>query len=176
MSEAVRPKVAILMGSDSDLPVMAEAARVLGDLGVPYEVEVTSAHRSPERTADIVRRAPSRGVRVFIVGAGAAAHLAGVVAAHTTLPVLGVPLASSDLSGLDALLSTVQMPAGIPVGTLAIGKAGAANAGILAASILALGDAGLAERLGAERRVMAARVETRSEEAKAKLPSLLGRG
>jgi 5-(carboxyamino)imidazole ribonucleotide mutase len=176
MIEAARAKVAILMGSDSDLPVMAEAARVLERLGVPYELEVTSAHRSPERTADIVRGAPGRGVRVFVVGAGGAAHLAGVVAAQTTLPVLGVPLASSDLNGLDALLSTVQMPAGVPVGTLAIGKAGASNAAMLAASILALGDAGLAERLAAERRVMAAKVGTRSEEAKAKLASLLGRG
>ena len=175
MSQATSPKVAILMGSDSDLPVMAEAARALESLGVSFELEVTSAHRTPERTAEIVRGAPARGVRVFVVGAGSAAHLAGVVAAHTTLPVLGVPLASSELNGLDSLLSTVQMPAGIPVGTLAIGKAGAANAGILAAEILALSDEALAARLAASRREMAAKVEARSKEARIQLPALLGR-
>jgi phosphoribosylaminoimidazole carboxylase PurE protein len=175
MSHDRPPKVAILMGSDSDLPVMAEAARMLESLDVPYELEITSAHRTPERTSEIVRGAPARGVRVFVVGAGGAAHLAGVVAAHTTLPVLGVPLPSSELQGLDALLSTVQMPAGIPVGTLAIGKAGAANAAILAAEILALSDEALAGRLTAARREMAAKVEARSEEARKKLPTLLGR-
>ncbi len=175
MSDDRPPKVAILMGSDSDLPVMAEAARMLESLDVPYELTVTSAHRTPERTTEIVRGAPARGVRVFVVGAGSAAHLAGVVAAHTTLPVLGVPLPSSELQGLDALLSTVQMPAGIPVGTLAIGKAGAANAAILAAEILALSDEALAGRLAAARREMSAKVEARSEEARKKLLSLLGR-
>ena len=175
MSQDRRPKVAILMGSDSDLPVMAEAARQLEALDVPYELAVTSAHRTPERTAELVRGAPARGVRVFVVGAGGAAHLAGVVASHTTLPVLGVPLPSSELQGLDALLSTVQMPAGIPVGTLAIGQAGAANAALLAAAILALSDEALAGRLASARRDMAARVEARSEEARKKLPSLLGR-
>jgi 5-(carboxyamino)imidazole ribonucleotide mutase len=128
------------MGSDSDLPVMAEAARHLKRLEVAYELHVTSAHRTPERTVEIVRDAAARGVQVFIAGAGGAAHLAGAVAAQTTLPVLGVPLASSELKGLDALLATVQMPAGIAVGTLAIGPAGAANAAILAAAILALSD------------------------------------
>jgi 5-(carboxyamino)imidazole ribonucleotide mutase len=175
MSAAARPKVAILMGSDSDLPAMAEAARMLESLGVPYEMEITSAHRTPERTARIVRSAPERGVKVFVVGAGGAAHLAGTVAAHTTLPVLGVPLATSELRGLDALLSTVQMPAGIPVGTLAVGQAGAANAAILAAEILALADPELASRLAAARREMSAKVESRSEEAQKKLLSLLGR-
>ena len=155
MTVVSAPKVSILMGSDSDLPVMAEAARQLEALGVPFEIEVTSAHRSPERTAEIVNSARDRGVRVFIVGAGGAAHLAGVVAAHSSLPVLGVPLASSELNGLDALLATVQMPAGVPVGTLAIGKAGAANAGILAAQILALGDPALTARLAAKRTEMA---------------------
>jgi 5-(carboxyamino)imidazole ribonucleotide mutase len=174
MTAESSPKVSILMGSDSDLPVMAEAARMLESLGVPYELEVTSAHRTPERTAEIVRGAPARGVRVFVVGAGGAAHLAGVVASHTTLPVLGVPLASSELLGLDALLATVQMPAGIPVGTLAVGKAGASNAAILAAEILALEDRDLAERLASARREMAAKVEARSREARKKLPSLLG--
>jgi 5-(carboxyamino)imidazole ribonucleotide mutase len=166
-------KAAILMGSDSDLPVMAEAVRVFEKLGVEYEVEVTSAHRSPERTAEIVRGAAERGVNVFIAGAGHAAHLAGVVASQTTLPVLGVPLASSDLKGLDALLATVQMPAGIPVGTLAIGKAGAANAAWLAAAILALADDQLAARLAEERAAMADKVAVKSEAAKKSLASLL---
>ncbi len=166
-------RAAILMGSDSDLPVMVEAAKILEKLGVGYEVEITSAHRSPQRTVDIVRSAPERGVRLFIVGAGCAAHLAGVVAAHTTLPVLGVPLAASDLNGLDALLATVQMPAGIPVGTLAIGKAGAANAAWLAAAILALEDGELADRLAEQRRAMADKVAQKGEAAKAKLTSLL---
>jgi 5-(carboxyamino)imidazole ribonucleotide mutase len=161
------------MGSDSDLPVMSEAARVFESLDVPYEVEVTSAHRSPKRTVEIVTGAEQRGVRVFVVGAGSAAHLAGVVAAHTTRPVLGVPLAASDLQGLDALLATVQMPAGIPVGTLAIGKAGAANAAWLAAAILAIDDEDLAARLQEHRRSMAENVARKSESAREKLPSLL---
>jgi len=171
------PRVAILMGSDSDLPVMSEAVRVLADLGVAYDVEVTSAHRSPQRTVRVVQDAVARGVQVFVVGAGSAAHLAGVVAAHTTRPVLGVPLAASDLQGLDALLATVQMPAGIPVGTLAIGKAGAANAAWLAASILALGDEALAALLDERRKAMALSVERKSEAAREKLAALLaGRG
>jgi phosphoribosylaminoimidazole carboxylase PurE protein len=167
------PRVAILMGSDSDLVAMAEAARILERLGVGYRLEVTSAHRSPERTIGIVREAEAQGVRVFVVGAGGAAHLAGVVAAHTTLPVLGVPLSGTDLQGLDALLATVQMPAGVPVGTLAIGKAGAANAGWLAASVLALGDPELAAKLRDERRSMADGVATKSEAAKRKLLAIL---
>ena len=167
------PRVAILMGSDSDLIVMAEAARVLTRLDVGYEVHVTSAHRSPERTIEIVRGAPERGVRVFIVGAGGAAHLAGVVAAHTTLPVLGVPLAATDLNGLDALLATVQMPAGIAVGTLAIGKPGAANAGWLAASVLALGNDGLARKLEEQRSAMARQVVAKDEAARKKLGDIL---
>ena len=173
MSEQQRPSVAVMMGSDSDLPVMSEAVKVLKKLGLDYEVHVSSAHRSPERTAAIVSGAPERGVRVFIIGAGAAAHLAGVVAAHTTLPVLGVPLSATDLQGLDALLATVQMPAGIPVGTLAIGKAGAANAGWLAASILSIGDDRLAATLVDERRKMAEGVEQKSERAQKTLLSLL---
>ena len=143
-----KPAVAVLMGSDSDLPTMAEAVRVLRDFGVPSETIVTSAHRSPERTARYVKAAPGRGIRVFIAGAGGAAHLAGVVASGTTLPVIGVPM-TSELSGLDSLLSTVQMPAGIPVATVAIGKAGARNAAFLAVSILALSDRRLAARLAA---------------------------
>ncbi len=130
-----KPIVAIVMGSDSDLPVMEEAAKVLADFQVPYEITVTSAHRSPERTAEYARKAAGRGIEVIIAGAGGAAHLAGVLAAHTILPVIGVPLESS-IMGLDSLLSTAQMPAGVPVATVAIGKAGARNAGILAVQIL----------------------------------------
>jgi phosphoribosylcarboxyaminoimidazole (NCAIR) mutase len=149
MSPSNEPRVAILIGSDSDLPVMSEAARILRRLDVPFELEVTSAHRSPERTVEIVRSAPERGVRVFVVGAGSAAHLAGVVSGHTTLPVLGVPLASSDLKGLDA------------------------NAAWLAASILALNDAGMARRLTDERKKMADGVARKSEAAQETLSSLL---
>ena len=143
------PTVAILMGSDSDLPVMTEAVSVLKDFGVSYEIHVYSAHRSPHLVADFALHAREKGTKVFIAGAGGAAHLAGVIAPHTTLPVLGVPIDSSPLAGFDALLATVQMPAGIPVGALAIGKAGARNAGILAVQILSLADTGLAEKLKA---------------------------
>jgi phosphoribosylamine---glycine ligase len=139
--------VLILMGSDSDAPVMSAAVEVLKELGLTCEMTVASAHRSPKRVLRLVEEAPGRGVRVFIVGAGAAAHLAGVVAAHTTLSVIGVPIDSSALKGLDALLSTVQMPPGVPVATVAIGKPGATNAGVLAAQILALSDTALAGRL-----------------------------
>ncbi len=166
-------RVLVMMGSDSDLPVMAETVKVLTKLEIGHEVVVTSAHRTPERTAEIIKGAPERGVRVFIAGAGAAAHLAGVVAAYTTLPVLGVPLASSDLKGLDALLATVQMPAGIAVGCLAIGKAGAANAAWLAASILSVTDERLAERLTDERRKMAEEVAAKSAAAQTKLGEIL---
>lgn len=148
-------QVAILMGSDSDWPVMAAAAERLAALGIAHEAMVLSAHRSPEATARFARDARARGYRVLICGAGAAAHLAGAVAAQTTLPVLGVPLDTSGLGGLDALLATVQMPAGVPVATLAIGRAGADNAAILAAEILALADAALATRLEELKRTMA---------------------
>ncbi len=173
MNDTHSPRVAVLMGSDSDLTEMSEAARVLRQLGIAFQLEVTSAHRSPERTTEIVRTAEQRGVQVFIAGAGGAAHLAGVVAAHTTRPVLGVPLASSELKGLDALLATVQMPAGIAVGTLAIGKAGAANAAWLAAGILALSDEALAGRLLEQRKSMAVKVAARSVAAQQKLETLL---
>jgi phosphoribosylamine--glycine ligase len=139
--------VLILMGSDSDAPVMSAAGQALTELGLRWEMTVASAHRSPARVLKLVDEAPARGVRVFIVGAGAAAHLAGVVAAHTSLPVIGVPIDSSALNGLDALLSTVQMPPGVPVATVAIGKPGATNAGVLAAQMMALADPALASRL-----------------------------
>ncbi|MDQ3349795.1 MAG: 5-(carboxyamino)imidazole ribonucleotide mutase [Acidobacteriota bacterium] len=151
--------VLILMGSDSDAPIMQGAVEILRELDIPCEMTVASAHRSPERVMRLVREAPGRGVRVFIVGAGAAAHLAGVVAAHTSLPVIGVPIDSSALKGLDALLSTVQMPPGVPVATVSIGKPGATNAGVLAAQILALGDPALAKRLDEYKRRLAEKVE-----------------
>ncbi len=136
----MNPQVLILMGSDSDWPVMSEAHRALTDLGIACEAHVSSAHRTPERTARLAREAAARGVKVIVCGAGAAAHLAGVVAAETTLPVIGVPLPTSPLRGLDSLLSTVQMPGGVPVATMALGPAGAKNAAIFAAQILALSD------------------------------------
>ena len=145
------PFVAILMGSDSDLSVMKASCEVVKSLGVSYEVRVTSAHRTPEDTKDFIRDAEQRGCAVFIAGAGMAAHLAGAVAAHTLKPVIGVPIDSGPLQGFDALLSTVQMPGGVPVATVAIGKAGAKNAGYLAAQMLALADEALHGRLVAER-------------------------
>lgn len=150
-----KPLVGILMGSSSDLDVMNEAAKILEELGIAHEVVVTSAHRSPDRTAAYTAKARDRGVQVLIVAAGLAAHLAGAVAANTTLPVLGVPLDSGSLRGMDALLSTVMMPAGVPVGTLAIGAAGARNAALLAAQILALSDARLARALVERKKKMA---------------------
>jgi phosphoribosylaminoimidazole carboxylase PurE protein len=161
--------VAILMGSGSDLEVMMEAAKVLKQFGVSYDVEVTSAHRSPERTRNYVKQSEADGVRVFIVGAGAAAHLAGVVAAESTLPVIGVPLSGSALNGIDALYSTVMMPGGIPVATMAIGKAGATNAGLFAVEILATSDAGLSEKLREYKVNLAKKVEEASQEAKRKI-------
>ena len=155
--------VLILMGSDSDVPIMQGAVDTLREFGLPCEMTVASAHRSPDRVLRLVREAPGRGVKVFIVGAGAAAHLAGVVAAHTTLPVIGVPIDSSALNGLDALLSTVQMPPGVPVATVSIGKPGANNAGLLAAQILAIGDPDLAARLTAYKKTLADKVEQAAE-------------
>jgi phosphoribosylamine--glycine ligase len=151
--------VLILMGSDSDAPVMQAAVDVLREFDVPCEMTVASAHRSPERVMRLVSEAPGRGVRLFIVGAGAAAHLGGVVAAHTTLPVIGVPIDSSALKGMDALLSTVQMPPGVPVATVSVGKPGATNAGVLAVQMLALADPSLAERLMQYKKKLADKVE-----------------
>jgi len=152
-------RVLVLMGSDSDAPTMQAAVDVLDEFQIPCEMTVASAHRSPERVMRLVAEAPGRGVKVFIVGAGAAAHLAGVVAAHTTVPVIGVPIDSSALKGLDALLSTVQMPPGVPVATVSIGKPGATNAGVLAAQILALADPAIADRLNDYKRKLADKVE-----------------
>ena len=139
--------VGILMGSDTDLPVMNEAGKTLEKFGIGYEMEVVSAHRTPARAHEYATTAVKRGLKVLIVGAGAAAHLAGVMAANTTLPVIGVPLGTSSLNGLDALLATVQMPGGIPVATMAIDKAGAVNAAIFTAEILGLSDPDIAQRL-----------------------------
>jgi len=141
--------VSVIMGSDSDLDIMRKTAEMLNKFKIPFEMTVASAHRSPVRAARLASGARQRGIRVIIAAAGHAAHLAGVMAAHTTIPVIGVPIDSSCLKGMDALLATVQMPPGIPVATMAIGKPGAANAGILAAQIIALDDADLAARLDA---------------------------
>jgi 5-(carboxyamino)imidazole ribonucleotide mutase len=157
------PVVSIVMGSDSDLEIMNEAAKALEDFGIPYEIDVTSAHRSPARTGEYARGAASRGVKVIIAGAGGAAHLAGVIAAETTLPVIGVPIPSTSLNGLDSLLSIVQMPAGIPVATVAIGKAGATNAGILAAQIVGLSSATVARKLKALKEKLAKSVDEKSQ-------------
>lgn len=169
------PRVAILMGSDSDLPTMAECARVLEGYRIAYDVRVLSAHRSPEACVAYVSEAAAKGFRVIVAGAGGSAHLAGVVAAHTTLPVIGVPLEGSPLSGFDALLSTVQMPPGIPVATVGVGSMGAKNAGHLAAAILALSDADLASRLAKQREKMTAEVLAKSEGVKTRLADLLAR-
>jgi len=151
--------VSVVMGSDSDLPVMKEAMILLKRFDIPYEVVLTSAHRTPERTSEFAKGAAGRGIRVIIAGAGAAAHLAGVIASQTTLPVIGIPIDSTSLGGLDALLSTVQMPGGIPVATMAVGKAGARNAALTAARILALGDRGLTGKLKVYSEKMAREVE-----------------
>ena len=161
-----KPLVSIVMGSDSDLEVMRDAAKALEDFGIAYEIDVASAHRSPERTAEYARKAAARGIRVIIAGAGGAAHLAGVIAAHTTLPVIGVPIPSTSLNGLDSLLATVQMPAGIPVATVAIGKPGATNAGILAAQILGLSSSAVAKKLDAHKEKLVNSVEEKSRKLK----------
>src|SRR5213079_3294034 len=162
-----KPVVSIVMGSDSDLEIMREAGKALEEFGITYEIDVTSAHRSPDRTADYARKASGRGIKVIIAGAGGAAHLAGVIAAHTTLPVIGVPIPSTSLNGMDSLLATVQMPAGIPVATVAIGKPGATNAGVLAAQILALSNASLAKKMSSHKEKLANSVEEKSRKLKA---------
>src|SRR5437667_7976317 len=164
-----KPLVSIVMGSDSDFEIMREAGKALEDFGIAYEIDVTSAHRSPDRTADYARNAAARCIRVIIAGAGGAAHLAGVIAAHTTLPVIGVPIPSTSLNGMDSLLATVQMPAGIPVGTVRIGKPGATNAGILAAQVLALSDPAVAKRLAAHKEELTRGVEKTSKKLKSSM-------
>lgn len=166
-----KPFVAILMGSDSDLPVMEATLEVLEKFGIAHELKVSSAHRTPAQTHAYVEEAESRGCAVFIAAAGMAAHLAGTVAALTTRPVIGVPVDAGPLSGLDALLSTVQMPGGVPVATVAIGKAGAKNAGYLAAQIVSVADPALAKRVAEERRAQAEAVVAKD----AKLQAARGR-
>ncbi len=154
----MKPKVLIIMGSDSDLPIMQEAEKILKQFKISYDITVASAHRSPERVVKLVSGAEKKGVEVIIAGAGAAAHLAGVIAAHTILPVIGVPIDSSPLKGVDALFSTVQMPPGIPVAAMAIGKAGAKNAAIFAAQILQFKNPSLSKALKTYKKKMAQEV------------------
>lgn len=161
-----KPLIGILMGSDSDIPVMEKACEVLSQLDIPFEIRISSAHRQPEQTADYTQKARDRGIEVLICGAGMAAHLAGVVASHTTLPVIGVPLASGKLNGIDALYATVQMPAGIPVATVAID--GAKNAAFLAASILSIKYPVVAEKLAAIRQATQGELEKKSLQLQSK--------
>ena len=158
ISRKKKPRVGILMGSESDRPIVSETGRVLEELDIEYEISVRSAHRTPEAVRDYVGSAERRGIQVLIAAAGGAAHLAGAVAAHTNLPVIGIPLAATPLAGFDALLATVQMPAGVPVATVAIGLPGAKNAGILAAQILGLGDAALGRKLKSRRAAAARKI------------------
>jgi phosphoribosylaminoimidazole carboxylase PurE protein len=160
--------VTLFLGSGSDFDVIKDGLEILKEFGVPFDLEVTSAHRSPERTLKLVRKAEEKGTEVFIAVAGKAAHLAGVVAAHTVRPVIGVPVESAALAGMDALLSTVQMPKGIPVATVTLGKTGGANAALLAIQILALNDAGLRKKLAAHRKKMAEEVEESSRKVQEK--------
>jgi len=162
-----RPQVAMLMGSDSDWPTFEQAAQVLGEFGIAHEARVLSAHRSPAQVRRYIEQAPRRGVAVFIAGAGGAAHLAGVVAAHTTLPVIGVPIETKSLKGLDSLLSTVQMPKGVPVATVAIGNA--ANAALLAIQILALRDGAIRQRLASYKRRLTAQTLKADQRLRARL-------
>jgi phosphoribosylaminoimidazole carboxylase PurE protein len=161
--EQVKPRVLVVMGSDSDLPVMDETARMLDSFGIPYHMTIASAHRTPERTMKIVKDGQKNGIEVIIAGAGMAAHLPGVIASHTILPVIGVPIEASPLKGMDALLSIVQMPPGIPVATVAIGKAGAKNAGVLAAQIMSGKDPKMVQKLHAHRKMMAAELKEKAD-------------
>lgn len=163
------PVVGIVMGSDSDLSVMQEALEMLTNFDIPAEITVASAHRSPQRVLEYADNASRRGLKVLIAGAGGAAHLAGVLAAETSLPVIGVPIASSPLAGWDALLATVQMPAGVPVATMAVGKAGARNAAIMAAQILAVADKELQERLQRYKEELASKVAEKADRLYEKL-------
>ncbi|MCI0403871.1 MAG: 5-(carboxyamino)imidazole ribonucleotide mutase [Acidobacteria bacterium] len=169
MAGDAKPQVAVVFASENDLGVMSEAIQALEEFGIAHEVEVTSAHRSPQRTHDYVHAASARGVKLFIVGAGAAAHIAGVIASLTPLPVIGVPLANTALNGADALYATVQMPAGVPVATMALDKAGARNAGIFAAEVLALSDPALADRVRQFKEKLAQSVAERADRVKQQL-------
>lgn len=166
-----KPLVGILMGSDSDLSIMQEAAAMLQEFGIEYEMTVASAHRSPKKVLEYTQSAEKRGLKVLIAGAGWAAHLAGVVASHTTLPVIGVPIDSSPLKGVDALLSTAQMPGGVPVATMSLGKGGAKNAGVFAAQIIAVSDVKVANRLKVFKVEMERDVEERARRLHAISPA-----
>ena len=161
------PVVGIIMGSDSDLKIMREAAKQLKEFNIPFEIDICSAHRSPARASEYAKTAENRGLKCIIAGAGGAAHLAGVIAAETILPVIGVPVDSSPLQGFDALLATVQMPGGVPVATMAVGKAGAVNAAIFAAQIIATRDKVIAEKLASYKDGLADKIRRKSEEVKA---------
>lgn len=163
MKKTREPLVSTVMGSGSDLPVMKEAIAILNDFNIPYEVFLTSAHRSPERTAKFAKGAANRGVKVIIAGAGAAAHLAGAIASQSILPVIGVPIDATSLNGFDALLSTAQMPGGVPVATMAIGKAGAKNGALMAVRILALENDDLRRKLDAYIERMAKDIEEKHD-------------
>ncbi|MEK6590348.1 MAG: 5-(carboxyamino)imidazole ribonucleotide mutase [Nitrospinota bacterium] len=162
----MKPIVGIVAGSDSDLPVMEEAVKILESFGIGYEITIASAHRSPEKTRGYSRSAEDRGVKVIIAGAGWAAHLAGFIAAETTIPVIGVPIDSSPLLGLDSILSTLQMPSGIPVATMSVGKTGAKNAAILAVQILAVGDKSLQKKLKAYKQKLSDEIEEKDKRIK----------
>jgi 5-(carboxyamino)imidazole ribonucleotide mutase len=158
-----RPLVSVVMGSDSDFPIMSETTNILEDFGIPHEVFLTSAHRSPERTSSFAKGAAEKGIKVIIVGAGAAAHLAGVIASQSLLPVIGIPIDATTLGGIDALLSIAQMPGGVPVATMAVGKAGAKNAALFAIRILAVEDENLQKKLQAFIQKMAKDIEKKQE-------------
>lgn len=159
-----KPVVAIVMGSDSDIPVMNEASKMLSDFGIPFEVKILSAHRSPDLVTKFSKAARTNGLKVIIAGAGGAAHLAGVIASHTTLPVIGVPVESKHLKGIDSLLSIVQMPGGVPVSSMAIGKAGAKNAGIAAAEIMGLSDKGIEKKLDSFKKEMVRTIQKKNRD------------
>lgn len=162
-----KSKIAVIMGSSSDMPTMSEATKILGEYGTAYEVKILSAHRSPDDTARFAKNARSRGFSVIIAGAGGAAHLAGVVASHTTLPVIGVPMETKELKGIDSLLSTIQMPSGVPVATVAIGKTGAKNAAILALEILGITDKTIEKKLNSFKRALVESVRDKNRSKKA---------
>jgi len=164
-----QPTVGILMGSDSDFPIMEAACNILDQFDIAYEVNVLSAHRTPHLASEYARTARERGIKALIIGAGAAAHLAGVIAAETTLPVIGVPIDATSLKGVDALYSTVMMPGGIPVATMAIGKAGAKNAGLFVAAMLSATDSAMADKLAQYRKDMVAQVQAKGQALQEKL-------
>lgn len=164
-----KPLVSVIMGSDSDLGVMKETLHLLQEFDIPYEVKILSAHRSPKLASQFAKTAERRGVKIIIAGAGGAAHLAGVIASHTTLPIIGVPMDTKALKGIDSLLSTVQMPSGVPVATVAIGTAGAKNAAILAAEILSLNNKALQKKLKLQKKKLVNAIKKKNKNIKSRL-------